>query len=108
MAERTVSATEARVHFGELLDSVTRTGDIVYVERAGVPQVVVIAIELWTQLKTKDPWAEALRDMEEYWAFMDEERNAGRIKGEPVDVEEIIRRGREERDEQILGDLLGQ
>ena len=108
MAERTISATEARVHFGELLDSVTRTGDIVYVERAGVPQVVVIAIELWTQLQTRDPWAEALRDMEEYWAFMDEERKAGRIKGEPVDVEEIIRRGREERDEQILGDLLGQ
>jgi hypothetical protein len=46
--------------------------------------------------------------MEEYWAFMDEERKAGRIKGGPVDVEEIIRRGREERDEQILGDLLGQ
>jgi prevent-host-death family protein len=108
MAERTVSATEARVHFGELLDSVTQSGDIVYVERAGVPQVVVMPINLWKLYQKQDPWAEALRDMEEHWAFMDEERKAGRAKGGPVDVEEIIRRGREDRDEQILGDLLGQ
>lgn len=108
MAERTISATEARVHFGELLDSVTHNGDVVYVERAGVPQVVVIPIALWKQHQKKDPWAESLRDMEEYWAFMEEELKAGRAKGGHVDVAEIIRKGREERDEQILGDLLGQ
>lgn len=108
MAERTISATEARVHFGELLDSVTHNGDVVYVERAGVPQVVVIPIALWKQHRKSDPWAESLHHMEEYWAFLEEERKAGRTKGGHVDVEEIIRKGREERDEQILGDLLGQ
>ena len=108
MVERTISATEARVHFGELLDSVTRTGDIVYVERAGVPQVVVIPIDLWKLYQQKDPWAEALRDLEEHWEYMRKERAAGRIKDIDIDAAEIIRRGREERDEQLLGDLLGQ
>jgi PHD/YefM family antitoxin component YafN of YafNO toxin-antitoxin module len=40
MTERTISATEARVHFGELLDSVVHNLDIVYVQRSGVPQAV--------------------------------------------------------------------
>lgn len=108
MAERTISATEARVHFGELLDSVTRTGDIVYVERAGVPQVVVMPINLWKLYQQRDPWAEALHGLEEYWAYMDEEIKAGRIPDVHVDIEEMERQSREERDERILGDLLGQ
>jgi prevent-host-death family protein len=109
MAERTVSATEARVHFGKLLDSVTQKGEVVLVERAGVPLVAVVPINVWKLFQqTNDPWAEALRDMEEHWEYMRKQREAGLIKEIDIDAAEIIRRGREERDEQLLGDLLGQ
>jgi len=108
MAERTISATEARVHFGELLDSVTQTGEVVYVERAGVPLVAVIPINLWKLHQKRDPWADALRELEEYWAHMDEEVKAGRILEVDVDIDEMERQSREERDERILGDMLGQ
>lgn len=109
MAERTVSATEARVHFGELLDSVVDKQEVVVVERAGVPQVVIVSVEEWKRHQPgEDPWTAAARRMEAYWKYMEEERKAGRIKDVEVDVEEIIRRGREERDEQLLRNMLGQ
>jgi prevent-host-death family protein len=106
MAERTISATEARVHFGELLDSVVHNLDIVYVERAGVPQVVVVPIGEWKRHKRKrDPWEGFMEEMEDHWAFMEAEWKAGRARD--FDAAELIRAGREERDEQLLGDLLG-
>jgi prevent-host-death family protein len=105
MAERTVSATEARVHFGELLDSVTQKGDIVYVERAGVPQVVVVSVEAWKKRTSGNPLEGFMDELEEHWAFIEEERKAGRFKD--FDAAELIRAGREERDEQLLGHLLG-
>ena len=108
MAERRMSATEARVHFGELLDSVTQKGEVVYVERAGVPQVVVVPINVWKLHQRRDPWAEALRELEEYWAYIDEEVKAGRILEVDVDIDEMERQSREERDERILGGMLGQ
>ena len=109
MTERTVSATEARVHFGELLDSVARNMDIVWVQRAGVPQAVVVPVEVWKRhQQQEDPWTAAARRMEAYWKYMDEAREAGGIKDVDIDVEEIIRRGREERSEQLLRNVLGQ
>jgi prevent-host-death family protein len=109
MTERTISATEARVHFGELLDSVRARLDIVYIQRSGVPQAVVVPVEVWERLQQKeDPWTAAARRMEAYWKYMDEEREAGRIKDVDIDIEEIIRKGREERDEQLLRNVLGQ
>lgn len=105
MTERTVSATEARVHFGELLDSVAKRNDIVFVERAGVAQVVVVSVEEWHRRTERepDPWDGVLEMMEEHWAYMDEERRAGRIKD--VDVVEELHAAREERDEQLFGNL---
>ncbi|MER3436753.1 MAG: hypothetical protein C4346_03575 [Chloroflexota bacterium] len=37
---RTVSATEARIHLGELLRDVAGEGDTMLVERSGKPQAV--------------------------------------------------------------------
>jgi prevent-host-death family protein len=45
--ERRVSATEARVRFGELLDGVTARHDVVFVERAGKEVAVVVSVEDW-------------------------------------------------------------
>lgn len=109
MAERTISATEARVHFGELLDSVTRNMDIVYVQRSGVPQVVVVPVAVWKRhQQQEDPWTAAARRMEAYWDYMDKARAASAREPVEVDVEEVIRKGREDRDEQLLRNLRGQ
>ncbi len=50
--KRTVTATEARVHFGELLQRVTRDQDTVIVERGGVPQAVVMSVAEYERLRT--------------------------------------------------------
>jgi prevent-host-death family protein len=97
MAERRISATEARVHFGELLDSVAQNHDVVYVQRAGVPQAVVVPVQVWNQLQQKeDPWTAAARKMEAHWKYMEEARKAGRIKDVGPSTEEIVRAMREE------------
>jgi len=49
--ERVMSATEARVHFGELLRRVVSEGEPVVVERAGRPQVVVLPMSEYRRLK---------------------------------------------------------
>ena len=108
MTERKISATEARVHFGELLDSVAQNNDVVYIQRAGVSRAVVVPVAEWERYTKKDPWEEAAQSMEAHWKYMEEARKAGRIKDIEVDVEEIIRKGREERSEQILRSVLGQ
>lgn len=96
MAERRISATEARVHFGELLDSVRQKADVVYVERAGVPQVVIVSVDEWERHKKEDdPWTRAARSMEAHWKYMEEARKAGRIKDVGPSTEEIIRTWRE-------------
>jgi prevent-host-death family protein len=106
MAERTISATEARVHFGEVLDSVVKNMDVVYVQRGGRLAAVIVAIEEWKRHQQhKDPWDGFMEEMEEHWALLAEERKAGRLKD--FDAAELIRAGREERDEQLLGNLLG-
>lgn len=109
MAERTVSATEARVHFGELLDSVVHNLDIVYIQRAGVPKAVMVPLEVWRRhQRHEDPWTAAARRMEAHWKYMEEARKSGRIKDSDISTEELIRQMREERSEQLLRNVLGQ
>jgi len=106
LTERRISATEARVHFGELLDSVAHNLDIVYVERAGVPQAVFVPIEEWKRrTRSIDPWTDFAEIMADHDTYMAEAIRTG--EAEDFDAAELIRAGREERDEQLLGDLLG-
>ena len=53
--ERRVSATEARVRFGELLDGVTAHHDVVFVERAGKEVAVVVSVEDWEAARLANP-----------------------------------------------------
>ena len=53
--KKTVSATEARVHFGELLRAVAEEGATYVVERSGKPQAVVISAAEYDQLSAKNP-----------------------------------------------------
>lgn len=102
--ERRVTATEARVHFGEVLDSVAKRGDIVWVDRAGTPLAVIVSVEVWKHRRAaaEDPWDKTnrlLRESDEYLHNHPPEHLTN------IDVEEAIDAGREERDRAILGRL---
>lgn len=99
MAERTMSATEARVHFGELLDGIAQNGDAVIVERGGQPFAVVISLAEWQRLRHRRDtrWARTMTALEEHWSKLDD--NPAALDG--VDIEEAIRAGRDERASQI-------
>jgi prevent-host-death family protein len=105
--ERRVSATEARVRFGELLDGVTTSHDVVFVERAGKEVVVVVSVEDWEAAcrGRTDKWARANAMLAEYHERLRAEGAIERL--EDFDVVEAIRAGREERDEQLYGQLRG-
>jgi prevent-host-death family protein len=98
--EQVVSATEARVHFGEIMRRVVETGTPVVVERDGKAQVVVLSVEAYDHLrsgaKPKD-WRTLLKQSHDQ---IRAELN-GRVLPPP---EEIIRQMREERDA-YLADL---
>lgn len=62
---RTMSATEARVHFGELIRLV-QAGETVIVERRGKPVAVFIHPDEFARLKAAHPnWDETIRRFRE-------------------------------------------
>ncbi|MGH3874219.1 MAG: type II toxin-antitoxin system Phd/YefM family antitoxin [Pseudonocardiaceae bacterium] len=101
--ERRVSATEARVRFGELLDGVTARHDVVFVERAGKEVAVVVSVEDWASVCTGrvDKWARANAMLAEYHELLRAEGVIERLTD--FDVEAAIRAGRDDRDEERCG-----
>ena len=99
---RTMTATEARVHFGELLRRVTENAETIVVERGGKPQVVVISLDEYERLRG------AQQPEEDWWDLAERARqtiNAHR-GGRPLpDIAEVIHEMREERDAQLLDAL---
>jgi prevent-host-death family protein len=51
---RKMSATEARVHFGEVIRRVTEGNETIIVERGGIPAAVVISAARFEELKRSD------------------------------------------------------
>jgi len=100
---RTITATEARVHVGETMRRVAENRETVIVERAGQPQVVILAVEDYQRSQggdasTDDWWERAMRSRE---------RIAEEFNGRPLpDVAGWIREGREERDAQMLTQVM--
>lgn len=102
MAEkRRVSATEARVRFGELLDGVASRHDVVFVERAGREVAVVVSVDDWkaAHASRSDKWERVNAMLAEFHERLRADGSLERLSG--VDWEEEIRAGREERDGQI-------
>ncbi len=99
--ERRVSATEARVRFGELLDGVTARHDVVFVERAGKEVAVVVSVEDWEAACAgrSDKWARANAMLAELHERMRQDGTLERLKD--VDWAEVIRAGRAQRDQQL-------
>lgn len=94
---RSVTATEARVHFGELLERVARDQDTVIVERGGVPQAVVISIAEYERLRVRRASAD-WREKAQVARQMVRSELGDRQMPPPAD---FIRAMREERDEQL-------
>lgn len=98
--ESRMSATEARVHFGEVIQRV-ENGESIIVERSGKAAAVVISVEDYQrarlQLEEKPDWFELARQSRE--------RIAQDLDGKPLPVNEIFDRMREDRDAQHRGDL---
>ena len=99
---RTMTATEARVRLGELLQHVTERRTSIVVERGGTPQVIVLPMAEYERLRAGRP------NEEDWRTLLAKTRALIRAQvgdGPPLDVDEIIREMREERDAQLLGNL---
>jgi len=96
----TVSATDARIRFGEIMRR-AKKGPVI-VERGGKPEVVVISKQQYDQLVAAAPIPDWRKQLEETHALIRARYGDREIQPPP---EEIIRQGREERDEQLLDNL---
>jgi prevent-host-death family protein len=96
---RTVSATDARVHFGELIRQ-AKAGPVI-VERDGKPEVVVISKSEYDRLVEAAPQPDWRKKLEDLHAKLRVEL-AGRTLPDPA---EMLRQAREERDEELLNSL---
>lgn len=97
-----MSATEARVHFGELLRRVTEDAETIVVERGGKPRVVVISLDEYDRLRG------AQEPTEDWWTLAERSRALMRqhLSGRPFpDVDQLFAEMREERDAQLLDNL---
>jgi prevent-host-death family protein len=98
--EKRVSATEARIHFGELIRKVKEENRAYVVERSGEPYVVVVSLEEYERLKKggKPNWREALERALKLGA----EINARRGDESLPDPTDVLHEMREERAHQLL------
>jgi len=96
--ERKMSATEARIHFGELMRRVVERQETVIVEHSGKPHVVVLSVDKYERLvaaqEEGEDWRELVR------------RSRDQVRADLGDrkltsPEDVLREMREERDEQL-------
>ena len=94
-----VSATEARIHFGELMRRAVESQEPIIVERGGKPHVVMLSVAEYERLvaRQKESWPEALERVIQVGARI----NARRDHQPLTPPEEVIRQAREERDGQF-------
>jgi prevent-host-death family protein len=96
---KTISATKARINFGDVMKQAKIAP--VIVERGGKAEVVVLSKKAYDQLV-------AAKSQTDWRNLLIESRQTVRaaLKGKKLpDPAEIIRQGREERDEQLLSAL---
>jgi prevent-host-death family protein len=99
---KVVSATEARVRFGELIRRVREDGETYIVERAGARQVVVLSVDRYDAL-VEAASGDARRDSLARGYALGQRLRAGR-EGAPIEApEEAIRLSRQERDSELDG-----
>ena len=94
---KTISATEARIRFGEVMRQVVERHEAITVERNGKPSIVLLSVSEYERLQNKKPqeWESLLAETHE---LIRSERSERPL----APVEDIIREIREERDEKFL------
>ena len=101
---RTVTATEARVRFGELMRRVVEHEETVVVEKSGEPKVVVLSVAEYERLRGEplkpDDWNARLERLHD---LVRADLNGRELP----DITQLIHVMREERDAQILAAVLG-
>ena len=96
--ERVVSATEARVKFGELMQRIADHDETVIVERDGVPRVVILSIDSYRTLtRQESPWEAWEAELRLFHERLRAELGDREL---PTSIE-VIHQMREERDEQL-------
>jgi prevent-host-death family protein len=95
-----MSATEARVHFGELIRAVAETGEEVTIERNGRPVAAVISHQELMRLRGErsEDWRVLVQRSRDAFAPL-------RERGWMPEWTELINAGREERDRQLMENL---
>ena len=96
---KTISATKARINFGDVMKQAKIAP--VIVERGGKAEVVVLSKKAYDQLIAAKDKTNLKKRIEELHAKIRAEL-AGRAL---PDLAEVIRQGREERDEQLNNSL---
>jgi prevent-host-death family protein len=95
---RAVSATEARIHLGELMRQAVENREPILVECGGEPYVVILAVATYERLLRGQP-------QEDWQSLVEEARTQIRSelggRGLPPS-EEVVRQMREERDAQLV------
>lgn len=96
--QHAMSATEARIHFGELMRRVVEQKEVVTVEHSGRPYVVVLSVDRYQRLlaaqEEGEDWRDLVRQAREQVA-------ADLGEGELTPPAEVLREMRKERDEQL-------
>ena len=95
--DRKITATEARVHFGEVMQSVVKDQSPVIVEKSGKPQVVILAVEHYKRLQ-EDQNRNWLSQLKETHALVYLDLNGKELP----DASDLIKQMREVRDVQLL------
>lgn len=96
---RVVSATEARIHLGELMREAVESREPITIERGGSPHVVLLAVEEYERLLQEQQG----ENWQELVATAREQIRADLAGRSLPPVGEILTQLREERDEQLLG-----
>lgn len=96
---RVVSATEARVRFGEVMREVVESGEPITVERDGTPHVVILSLDEYGRLLKARQCQEDWRTLVDRARAQVQADLGGRELPPP---EEILRKIREERDAQLM------
>ena len=92
---RVVSATEARIHLGQLMREVVESEEPIIVERGGKPHVVLLSIAQYERLKAVQPtdtWREDLEQAIQVGARIKARRGGWALTA----AEEMVRRARQE------------
>lgn len=98
-----VSATEARVHFGEMMRR-AELGETLVVERAGQPKVVVMSVECFDRLARRQGEGDEEPVIPEWKRKLDRasEMLSNDLQGRQIDWARIIDDMRDERSRQLM------